>query len=164
VFSFFALVSNINRIFVNLLRVGFVTGVLKEFYRGEPMRMSDWSHYSELLCPKCTQHCMNIVHIKSGFKGTHIVSDGEMHIMERDFERDEIVSMYMPKGTMSQEELERVVYHLPPRLRHQHIYTQDEIIDMFAKCQKAPSGAYVFQNFVEYDLFCLFDSVCFYVC
>lgn len=129
------------------------------------MKLTDFEHYAPLLCPKCTHHCHHVVHLKSGFKGHHIVSDGEMHIMERDFERDEIVSMYMPLGTMSKAELEQMVYNLPPRLRHQHIYTPDEIIDIFAKCEKSASGAFVFQSFVEYAkrLLVIFSSLCFSV-
>ncbi len=51
---------------------------------------------------------------------------------------------------MSQAEQERLVYQLPPRLRHQHIYTQDEVVDMFAECERNETGDIVFQAFAEY--------------
>jgi hypothetical protein len=61
---------------------------------------------------------------------------------------------------MSQAEQERLVYQLPPRLRHQHIYTQDEVVDMFAECERNESGDIVFQAFAEYANYFFCKSLC----
>jgi hypothetical protein len=70
---------------------------------------------------------------------------------------------------MSLHEQERIMYLLPARLQKLHNYTQDEMLDMFAKCEKNAKGDMVFQSFAEYvcpclGFLCLNLFVCLLVC
>lgn len=120
----------------------------KQFYAGKEFAPNDLLEFT-WLCKACEFHCQNIVHLRGGFKGQHIVSDQELQQMELASIREDIVSLYMPNNTMTLKELNEAMFQLPSRLRNQHDYTPDELIELIKEVPRFHNGEIDFHKFAS---------------
>lgn len=98
------------------------------------------------LCRQCKAHACRVPHLRSGFKGSHAVTQRELDDMARETNREDILEAYARRNKLSRAEqtnfLSKVLKQASTKEQsHLHAeYTKEDISDMFKQVPKNKHG------------------------
>lgn len=87
-------------------------------------------HDLSWLCEKCRHHCTTAPHLKAGFKGRHVVNEGQLLEMEKDIAREDIMRTYKRPDLRTVQEQERFISCLPLHAKKPRKLTQDDVMTL----------------------------------